>query len=114
MTHYPYAVAGVLFVAGLYGVATSRSYVHLGVCLNIMQSSTYLLLLAVGYRRDASPPVTQGQPAGTPLTDPVVQALTLTDIVVSVVVLALVLSLALQAHRHAKTVDPEQMRPTRG
>ncbi|NEA27544.1 NADH-quinone oxidoreductase subunit K [Actinomadura bangladeshensis] len=114
MTYYPYVVAGVLFVAGLYGVATSRSYVHLGVCLNIIQSSTYLLLLAIGFRRGSSPPVTQGMTPGTPLTDPVVQALTLTDIVVSVVVLALVLSLALQAHRHAGTVDPEQMRPTRG
>jgi multicomponent Na+:H+ antiporter subunit C len=114
VTYYPYVVAGVLFVAGLYGVATSRSYIHLGVCLNIMQSSTYLLLLAVGYRNGASPPVTKGQAPGTPLTDPVVQALTLTDIVVSVVVLALVLSLALQAHRHAGTVDPDEMRPTRG
>lgn len=114
MTYYPYAVAAVLFVAGLFGTATSRSYIHLAICLSVMQSSTYVLLLAVGYRRGAAPPITKGTPPGTVLSDPVVQALTLTDIVVSVAVMALVVSLALQAHRHAGTVDPEEMRPTRG
>jgi len=43
-----------------------------------------------------------------------VQALTLTDIVVSVVVLALILSLAVQAHRRAGTVDPDKLRRIRG
>ena len=114
MTLYPYVVAGVLFVAGLAGTVTARSYIRLAVCLSVMQSSTYVLLLALGYRRGTSPPVTQGQPPGSPLSDPVVQALTVTDIVVSVVVLALVVSLALLAHRASGTVDPEQMRATRG
>lgn len=114
MTVYPYVVAAVLFVAGLAGTVTARSYIRLAVCLAVMQSSTYVLLLALGYRRGTSPPVTQGQPPGSPLSDPVVQALTVTDIVVSVVVLALVVSLALLAHRNSGTVDPEQMRPTRG
>lgn len=114
MSFYPYVVAGVLFVAGLYGTLTSRSYLHLGICLTVMQSSTYVLLLAVGYRRGGAPPITQGVPPGTRLVDPVVQALALTDIVVSVVVLALVVSLAIEAHRHAGTVDPEDMRHERG
>jgi multicomponent Na+:H+ antiporter subunit C len=79
-----------------------------------MQAFTYVLLLAVGYLRGAAPPITQGQPPGTRLVDPVVQALTLTDIVVSVVVLALIVSLALQAHRRAGTVDPDQLREMQG
>ena len=37
------------------------------------------------------------------------QALTLTDIVVSVTVVALILSLALDIHDQAKTVDPEEI-----
>lgn len=114
MSLYPYFVAGVLFVAGLCGAVLSRSYVRLAVCLCVTQSSTYVLLLAVGYGRGTSPPITQGQSAGTPLSDPVVQALTVTDIVVSVVVLGLVVSLALLAHRAAGTEDPEQMRPMQG
>ena len=114
MSLYPYLVAGVLFVAGLFGSVTSRSYIRLAVCLSVMQSSTYVLLLAVGYRRGSAPPITKNRQPGSLLSDPVVQALTVTDIVVSVVVLALILSLALQAHRHARTVDPDQMRPTHG
>lgn len=114
MTYYPFAVAAVLFVAGLYGVVTSHSYIHLAVCLTVMQASTYVLLLAVGYLHGAAPPITQGQSPGTRLVDPVVQALTLTDIVVSVVVLALILSLAVQAHRRGGTVDPDQLHRMHG
>lgn len=114
MTYYPFAVAAVLFAVGLYGVVTSRSYIHLAVCLTVTQASTYVLLLAVGYQRGAAPPITQGQPPGTQMVDPVVQALALTDIVVSVVVLALILSLALQAHRRASSVDPERLREMHG
>jgi multicomponent Na+:H+ antiporter subunit C len=114
VTYYPFVVAAVLFVAGLYGAISSRSYVHLAVCLTVMQASTYVLLLALGYLRGAAPPITKGQPPGIRLVDPVVQALTLTDIVVSVVVLALILSLAVQAHRRAGTVDPNKLRRMRG
>jgi multicomponent Na+:H+ antiporter subunit C len=41
--------------------------------------------------------------------DPVVQALTLTDIVVSVAVIALILALALDAHRLSGTIDPDDL-----
>lgn len=114
MSLYPYVVAGVLFVVGFYGTVTSRSYIHLGICLSVMQSSTYILLLTIGYHRGASPPITQSQPAGLGLADPVVQALTVTDIVVSLVVLGLIVALAIRAHRRAGTVDPEKMRETHG
>jgi multicomponent Na+:H+ antiporter subunit C len=46
--------------------------------------------------------------------DPVVQALTLTDVVVSVTVLALILALALQVHRRHDTVDPDETREFHG
>ncbi|WP_198668416.1 sodium:proton antiporter [Streptomyces triticisoli] len=114
MAPYPYAVAGVLFVAGLYGIVSSRNYIHMAVCLTVMQSSTYVTLICVGYLNNGQPPITQGAQPGKPLVDPVVQALTLTDVVVSVVVLALVLALALQAHRRTGSVDPDRLRGMRG
>lgn len=114
MTVLPFLVAALLFLAGLYGVVTSRSYIHLAVCLAVTQSATYVALLSVGYVRNGQPPVTKGSTPGKPFVDPVVQAMTLTDVVVSVAVLALVLSLAMLAHRTHGTVDPEQMRETRG
>ena len=109
MSFYPFVVAAVLFVAGLYGVVTSRNYVHLAVCMTVMQSSTYIALLAVGFVRNGTAPIYKGFPHHTRAVDPVVQALTLTDVVVSVVVLALILALAIQAHKRAGTVDPDEM-----
>src|SRR5919206_313371 len=57
MTFLPYAVAAWLFLVGLYGVVTSRHLVHLVICLSVVQSSTYVLLLTIGYRTGAVAPV---------------------------------------------------------
>jgi multicomponent Na+:H+ antiporter subunit C len=109
MSYLPYAVAVWLFLVGLYGVVTSRNLIHLAVCLTVMQSSTYVLLLAIGYKRGGTAPIFKGIPLGRKAVDPVVQALTLTDIVVSVTVVALILALALDVHKRARTVDPDEV-----
>ena len=111
MTLLPWLVAAWLFAAGLYGMVTSRNYVHLIGCLSVCQSATYVLLLAVGYRWDAGPPIFYDHPPGTPAVDPVVQALVLTDIVVGATVTALLLALALQVHKRRGTVDPIELKP---
>jgi multicomponent Na+:H+ antiporter subunit C len=114
MSYLPYAVAAWICVIGLYGIVTSKNLIHLGVCLTVTQSSTYVLLLAVGYVEGAGPPIFKGVKLGTPAVDPVVQSLTLTDIVVSVTVLALILALALDVHRDAGTVDPDEIAELQG
>ena len=107
MSYVPYAVAAWLCLVGLYGVATSRNLIHLAICLTVTQSSSYVLLLTVGYVKHGRAPIFKGIKLGTRAVDPVVQALTLTDVVVSVVVVALILALALDAHRLSGTVDPD-------
>lgn len=107
----PWLVAGWLLFIGLFGVITSRHYIHMIGCLGIVQSSTYVLLLAVGFRWGAGAPIFYEVPPGTPAVDPVVQALVLTDIVVGATVTALLLALALQVHKRIGTLDPEKMRP---
>ena len=114
MSYLPYAVACWLFFAGLYGVVTSRNLIHLVVCLSVTQSSTYVLLLAIGYRKGATAPIFADVPQGTKAVDPVVQALTLTDVVVSVTFTALLLALAIQAHRRAGTTNPDELHPMHG
>jgi multicomponent Na+:H+ antiporter subunit C len=109
MSYLPYAVAGWLFVIGLYGVVSSRNLIHLALCLTVMQSSTYLLLLAIGYKNGATAPIFKGIKVGHPAVDPIVQALTLTDIVVSVTVVGLILALALDVHKHRETVNPDEI-----
>ena len=113
ITPLPWLVTFWLLAVGLYGLATSRNYVHLIGCLTVVQSSTYVLLLAIGYRWNAGPPIFYDHPPGTPAVDPVVQALVLTDIVVGATVSALLLALALQLHKKKGSLDPEALRPLR-
>ena len=84
MSVYPYIVVAVIFLAGLAGIVTSRNLIHLVVCVSVAQSSTYVLLLAVGYRSGATAPIFQDVPTTRRVVDPIVQALTLTDVVVGV------------------------------
>lgn len=114
MTLLPFLVAAWLFLVALYGIVTSRNTIHLVVCLSVAQASTYVLLLAVGYRRVATAPVFKDVPVGTRVVDPVVQALTLTDVVVGVAVSSLLLALALQAQRRNGTLDPQELAEMRG
>jgi multicomponent Na+:H+ antiporter subunit C len=115
MTVYPYLVAGWLLLAGMYGIVRSGHLVHTVVSVAVAQSSTYVLLLAIGYQGGASAPVFgQSTPPGSPVVDPVVQALTLTDIVVSATVTALLLALVVQIHRRHGTVDPDELHALRG
>ena len=53
-------------------------------------------------------------PKGTRAVDPVVQALTLTDVVVSVAIVALLLALSIQVQKRQKTIDPDRLSEMRG
>src|ERR671932_2353025 len=108
MSFLPYAVAAWLFLVGLYGIVTSRHLVHLIVCLTVVQSSSYVLLLAIGYLAGAQAPIFADISTDAPVVDPVVQALTLTDVVVEATVSALLLGLTLQAQRRFGTVNPNE------
>ncbi len=113
MTFLPFAVAVWLFVAGLWGVVSSRNLVRTVLCLTIVQSSTYLLLLGVGYRAHGQAPIVADIPATSNLVDPVVQVLVLTDVVIEATVTALLLALVVQAHKRFGSVDPADLRPLR-
>jgi multicomponent Na+:H+ antiporter subunit C len=115
MTICAYGVAGWLVLIGAFGIARSRNLVHAVVCLSVTQSGTYVMLLAVGFQQNASAPIfgSSNSPAAA-VVDPVVQAMSLTDIVVSATVTALLLGLAVQIHKRHGTVDPDELRALRG
>ncbi|MFC5908870.1 sodium:proton antiporter [Streptacidiphilus monticola] len=114
MGQLPFLVAGWILLCGMYGLATSRNLVHAVGCLAVTQSSTYVLLLAVGYRRGATAPVFSDTSVHTPVVDPVVQALALTDVVVGATVTALLLALVVQLAKRYGTVDPHELTALRG
>jgi multicomponent Na+:H+ antiporter subunit C len=109
----PFAAAAWLFVIGLYGVVSSQNLVRTVLSLTVVQSSTYLVLLAVGYRHGARAPIVADIPVTSRLVDPVTQVLVLTDVVIEATVLALLLALVVQAHKRFGSVDPARLRALR-
>ena len=114
MAIFPFLVVAWILGVGLYGIITSRHLVHQIICLIVVQSSTYVLLLGVGYRTGAVAPYFDDVPLHTPAVDPVVQALALTDVVVEAAVTALLLALAVQAHKRFGTLDPQELASLKG
>ena len=110
--YFPYAVAFWLFVVGCFGVTQSRNLIHTVLCIAVVQSSTYILLLSIDFKAKAGAPIFGStNPPGSPSVDPILHALTLTDIVVGATVTALMLALTMQIHRRRGTIDPQRLRP---
>jgi multicomponent Na+:H+ antiporter subunit C len=109
-----YVIVIWLLVVGLYGIVTSRNLIHLINCLAVIQSSSYILLLMIGFKTNGTAPVLTNITPNANVVDPVVQALTLTDVVVSAVVWALLLSLAIQTYKEFRTLDPNKLAAMKG
>ncbi|HEX5412562.1 MAG TPA: NADH-quinone oxidoreductase subunit K [Terriglobia bacterium] len=114
LSSLPYLVSAWIFFAGLFGIVRSRNLLHMAVCVVIMQSSTYILLLSIGFRSGATAPIFYGISPTTLAVDPVVQALVLTDVVVETVVLALLLAIAVQIHDCTGELDPNRIAKIKG
>lgn len=112
--HFAFGVAVWILLWGLYGVVSSRHLVQLVGCLAIIQSSTYVLLLGIGYRTGGTAPIFKDAPENVPVVDPVVQSLMLTDVVVEATVMALVLALALEVQKRTGSFAHDEIRPMRG
>jgi multicomponent Na+:H+ antiporter subunit C len=112
-----FIAAIILFLLGIYGVVTQRNLVRLMLNLGLMESSTYLMLIALGYRSGGTAPIfyeSKIVPGQTPAVDPIVQALALTSIVIGVVTLAMALSLIIHLARHYRTLDVRRIRDLHG
>jgi len=105
-----YGVVAWLFLIGLYGVVTSRNLIAMIVCLSVSQSATDVLILEVGYVRGGRAPVftdVTGHPG--PTVDAIMQALSLTDVVLGAAVTALLLALAIQVDKRTGSLDPDDL-----
>lgn len=114
MSFLPYAAAAWLLLVGFFGVVRSRNLIGIVICLSVAQSATYVLLLAIGYRTGGTAPIFDTIPRSRKTVDPIVQALTLTDVVVGVTVAALLLAIAIQVYKRHGTLDPNELRDLHG
>jgi multicomponent Na+:H+ antiporter subunit C len=117
-----YLVAAALFGLGLYAVLSRRNLIKIVMGLSLMESSTYLLLISLAYRRKSTAPVLLGPPAGQTQTslshgnvaDPVLQNFCLTAIVIGVAITAVFLTVVVRIAQHYRSLDSSDVRELRG
>lgn len=117
-----YLAAGALFCLGFYTVLTRRNLIKMVMGLSFMESSTYLLLISMAYRRGSTAPVLLNPPHGKSVAalahgnvaDPVLQNFCLTAIVIGVAVTAVFLAVAVRLAQHHRTLDSDKIRDLRG
>ena len=107
MGYLLYTGALALIVIGLFVIATRHHVIRILLGLGLLEAGVNLVLLAAGFRANAHAPIlSEMYKAGTPMVDPVPQALILTAIVIGVGVLALALALSLEViDRHLGAVQ---------
>ena len=103
-----------LFLIGLYGVATKRNLIKIVVGLTIMEYATFLILVLIGYRQGAAPPIVVEKMKQSTFVDALPQALVLTAIVIGLATTALLLSISLRVYHKYGTFDVGRIRRLRG
>jgi multicomponent Na+:H+ antiporter subunit C len=104
----------LLFLVGLYGVATKRNLIKIVIGLTIMEYATFMILAIIGYREGGKPPIMiekMGKPA---FVDALPQALVLTAIVIGLATTALLLSIAVRIYNKYGTFDVGKIRKLKG
>lgn len=117
-----YLAAVALFGIGLYCVLTRRNLVKIVMGLSLMEASTYLLLLSLGYRAHSTAPVLLSPPGHSSekalahgnVADPVLQNFCLTAIVIGVAVTGVFLAVTVRIAQHYRTIDADSVRAMKG
>ena len=104
-----YVASVVLFCIGLYCVLTKNNLIKKFIGLNIMETSVFAFIVALGVVDGGDAPI-MGAGARPPFTNPIPQALILTGIVVAVSTTALALSLIIRIHEHCGTIEADELR----
>jgi multicomponent Na+:H+ antiporter subunit C len=117
-----YVAAGVVFAIGALIIVGRRNLVKIVMGLSLMESSTYLLLVSLAYRRNATAPVLAARPTGVSqqelvhgrFSDPVLQNFCITAVVIGVAITAVFLSVVVRVGQHYRSIDAADIRELRG
>jgi multicomponent Na+:H+ antiporter subunit C len=116
-----YLTAAVLFALGLYVVLSRRNLIKIVMGLSLMESSTYLLLISMAYRKGSTAPVLLNPPpGGSPdrlahgnVADPVLQNFCLTAVIIGVAITGVFLAVVVRTAQHYRSVDSDRIRELR-
>ncbi len=104
----------LLFLIGLYAVATKRNIVRIIIGFSLTEYAVNLFFALVGFKQDALPPIITDTKLARNFVDPVPQALVLTSIVIGLATTALMLALAMRIYEKYHTFDINEIRRLRG
>jgi len=108
--HNIYYVASViLFCIGLYTIIAKNNLIKKFLGLNIMHTSVFVFIIALGAAEGGSPPLML-ENATPPFANPLPHALVLTGIVVAVSTTALALSLVIKIYHHCGSLEADELR----
>jgi multicomponent Na+:H+ antiporter subunit C len=95
-------VSIIIFLIGLYGVIFETDVVKTILSMFVMQVATVLLFISVGNKGSYQPPI---EPIVEVASDPLPQALMITDIVVGIATTAVALSLMIRFYNNFNTAN---------
>lgn len=120
---YMYAVLVAILAVALYGVVARPNIVKKIIAVTILGDTANTFMIFIGYRlgSTAPPVLTTLTPSQAEIArfvalsvDPVPQCLVITAIVINMAVTALLIFLAIQAHRLHQTLDARKLSKLRG
>ena len=117
-----YLAAAALFCIGLWAVLTRRNLIKIVMGLSLMESSMYLLLVSMAYRKGGTAPVLLDLPEGRSVdsvvqgatSDPVLQNFCITAVIIGVAVAGVFLAVVVRVAQHYRTLDADDVRAMRG
>ncbi len=107
MHNYYYLAAVLLFLIGAYTMLTHPNLIKKVIGLNIMETSVFLLLVAIGYVEGGNAPIVS--PETHVYVNPLPHALILTGIVIAVSITAFALALIVKIYHHYGTLCTDQI-----
>ena len=106
--NYYYMAAILLFIIGMHTMLTHSNLIKKVIAMNIMDTSVFLLFVAVGYTYGGQAPIVQ-QGKEVIYINPLPSSLMLTGIVVAISITAYALSLIVKIYRYYGTVDYDEI-----
>lgn len=109
----PYVLTALLFLIGVFGVATQRNIIKIIISVSILETAVNLFLALVGYRKAGIAPILTERASAVEFAgmsvDPFPQAMVLTSIVIGLSVIALLVAIALRIYHVYRTYDLDEI-----
>ncbi|MDR2008054.1 MAG: cation:proton antiporter subunit C [Alphaproteobacteria bacterium] len=109
LSNYPYIIAALMIVAGLYILMIEQNLIKKIIGMNIMQGGIIIFFVLIGKIRDGLPPVYNPNNPSELLSNPLPHVLMLTAIVVGIAVTAVACSLIYIVYRRYGTINEREL-----